>query len=108
VQSLPAHPLPLYFGLASVATLGVLVLLLRRGAPPGTLLAAFCVLRPAAKLALEPLRAPERGGFLMVVIPGGVLAVTCGMLAGMLARRVVAARAARIAGAARGDELLAR
>src|SRR5262249_19255656 len=33
--SLPAHPLPLYFALASLFTLAVLLWLLRRGAPPG-------------------------------------------------------------------------
>src|SRR5207247_1232484 len=58
--SLPAHPLPLYFAMASLLTLGVLLWLFHRGAPAGSLLAAFCILRPAAKLALEPLRAvPE-------------------------------------------------
>ncbi len=61
-HSLPAHPLALYFAVVSLGTVGVLLLLLRRGAPPGALLAAFCVLRPAAKLLLEPLRAADRGG----------------------------------------------
>lgn len=107
-ESLLAHPLPIYFALASLATLGVLLLLLHRNAPPGALLAAFCILRPAAKLALEPLRAADRGGVLMVAIPAGVLAVTCVVLAGMLARRLLASRAARLVIAARGDELLAR
>ena len=63
--SLPTHPLPLYFAMASLATLGVLLWLFRRGAPAGCLLAAFCILRPAAKLALEPLRAEPETSMLM-------------------------------------------
>ncbi len=44
----------------------------------------------------------------MVAIPGGVLAVTCGVLVGMVVRRVLAARATQTPVAAQGDELLAR
>jgi prolipoprotein diacylglyceryltransferase len=76
-HSLPVHPLPIYFALASLVTLAVLVLLLRRNARPGALLAAFCIMRPLAKLGLEPLRAADPGGILMVAIPGGVLFATC-------------------------------
>jgi prolipoprotein diacylglyceryltransferase len=76
--SLPAHPLPLYFAAASILTLIVLLWLLRRGAPAGALLAAFCLLRPLAKLALEPLRAstPSGPSGLMLAIPLGVLVTT--------------------------------
>ena len=72
--SLPVHPLPLYFALASLATLALLLWLLGRGAPPGTLLLAFCILRPAAKLGLEPLRADPAQPWLMVAIPAATLA----------------------------------
>ena len=76
--SLPAHPLPLYFGLASLVTLVVLFWLLRRGAAPGTLLATFCIVRPTTKLVLETLRVTAPGGptGLMLAIPTGVLLVT--------------------------------
>ena len=67
--SLPVHPLPLYFALASLGTLAVLVRLLRRESPPGMLLLTFCLLRPATKLALEPLRAEPALPWLMIGIP---------------------------------------
>ncbi len=73
VLSQPAHPLPLYFALASLLTLGILVWLLRRGAPAGALLLAFGILRPLAKLSLEPLRAFPRPPGLMIGIPASVL-----------------------------------
>jgi len=85
--SLPTHPLPLYFAMASLATLGVLLWLFRRGAPAGSLLAAFCILRPAAKLALEPLRAEPDPSTLMVAIPASVLVVTTLALVVTFARR---------------------
>ncbi|HEV7731501.1 MAG TPA: prolipoprotein diacylglyceryl transferase family protein [Candidatus Binatia bacterium] len=85
--SLPAHPLPIYFALASLVTLAVLVVMLRRGAPPGALLAVFCVVRPATKLALEPLRATPRPQLLMVGIPMTVLVVTCVVLGVLAVRR---------------------
>jgi prolipoprotein diacylglyceryltransferase len=77
--SLPVHPLPAYFALASLLTLGVLLWLLRRRAAPGSLLAAFCILRPLAKLVLEPLRASGSLGSL-VIVPLGVLLTTAGVL----------------------------
>ncbi len=89
--SLPAHPLPVYFALASLATLGILICLWRRGAAEGTLLAAFCLLWPAAKLALEPLRATPRASALMVGIPLGVLVVTLAALGIRAVRRVALA-----------------
>lgn len=86
--SLPVHPLPVYFALASLATLGVLLWLLRRDAPPGSLLATFCVLRPLAKLGLEPLRASTgRNAGLMIAIPLGVLVTTVAVLVTGLVRR---------------------
>jgi hypothetical protein len=85
--SLPAHPLPLYFAVASLVTLGLLLWLLRRGAAPGTLLAVFCVVRPATKLLLEPLRATAVPSRLMVAVPVGMLAVTLATLAGMFVAR---------------------
>jgi phosphatidylglycerol---prolipoprotein diacylglyceryl transferase len=88
--SLPAYPLPAYFAVASLATIAALVWLLRRGAPAGALLLAFCILRPAAKLALEPLRADPRPALLMVGIPGVVLAGALIVLAGATRQRWLA------------------
>lgn len=88
--SLPVHPLPLYFAVASLATLGVLVWLLRRDAPAGALLAAFCMLRPATKLSLEMMRAgapPNAPGRLMLVIPLTVLVLTSVILGARLLAR---------------------
>jgi prolipoprotein diacylglyceryltransferase len=93
--SLPAHPLPVYFAVASLLTLGVLLWELRRRAPAGTLLAAFCVLRPAAKLALEPLRANPSPSALMTLIPLAVLGCTLAAIGVAAARRLVALRIAR-------------
>lgn len=73
--TLPLHPLPLYFAAASIVTLAILVWQLRRGAEPGTLLATFAILRPAAKLALEPLRAEGRPGPLMVLAPATAIVI---------------------------------
>ncbi|HYY74451.1 MAG TPA: prolipoprotein diacylglyceryl transferase family protein [Solirubrobacterales bacterium] len=85
--SLPAHPLPVYFAVASLLTLAVLLWLFRRGAPAGAMLATFCILQPLSKLALEPLRAVPRPGPLMLAIPATELIVTCTVLAVMLVRR---------------------
>jgi phosphatidylglycerol:prolipoprotein diacylglycerol transferase len=93
--SLPTHPLPLYFALSALALLAVLLWLHRRKAPPGTLLATFCIVEPAAKLLLEPLRANPRPPGLMVGIPAAVLIVTIGAVAvAWLRRRRSAAVAA--------------
>ena len=93
--SLPAHPLPLYFGAVSLLTLGVLVWMLRRGAPPGSLLLAFLVLRPSAKLALEPLRANPSPSPLMIDIPLAMLVCALVVIAGVAVRRIAGARARR-------------
>ena len=74
--SLPAHPLPIYFGASALGILVVLLWLLRRKAAPGALLAAFLVLEPASKLLLEPLRASPRPPGLMVGIPVTILVGT--------------------------------
>jgi len=92
--SLPAHPLPVYFALTSLLTLGILIWLLRRQAPPGAPLAVFCILRPLSKLLLEPLRAMPRQGDLMIAIPLGVLLVTFGVLAVHFVRRSLRAERA--------------
>lgn len=97
--SLPVHPLPLYFALASLGTLAMLVWLLRRDAPPGTLLLAFCILRPATKLALEPLRAEPALAWLMIGIPMATLAVATTVGAYLVVCRVRIARARRLASA---------
>ena len=73
--SLPAHPLPVYFALAALALLAVLLWLQRRSVPPGALLAVFCIAEPATKLLLEPLRANPRPPVLMVGIPATILTV---------------------------------
>jgi prolipoprotein diacylglyceryltransferase len=88
--SLPAHPLPLYFGAASGVTLIVLLWLLRRGAPAGALLVTFCLARPLTKLSLELLRVTTPGGptGLMLGIPLAVLLVTSTTIAVQIGRRV--------------------
>lgn len=90
--SLPAHPLPVYFAIASLLTLSVLLWMLHQGAPPGSLLAAFWILRPAAKLALEPLRANPSPSPLMIGIPLAALATTLAVLAGLAMRRLALRR----------------
>jgi prolipoprotein diacylglyceryltransferase len=85
--SLPAHPLPVYFAIASLITLAILLWLFRRGAPAGSMLAVFCILRPLTKLSLEPLRAVPRPGAIMLGIPVTVLVLTCTVLAVMFVRR---------------------
>ena len=86
-ESLPVHPLPVYFALASIATLVVLLRLLRHGAPPGTLLLVFGLLRPATKLALEPLRAEPAPSWLMIGIPAATLTIATTIAAFLLLRR---------------------
>lgn len=89
--SLPAHPLALYFALASIATLAVLLWQLRRNTAPGTLLLTFCVLRPLAKLTLEPLRADPPHDVLMQVIPASVLTIALATLVVLSVRRAITA-----------------
>jgi hypothetical protein len=97
--SLPVHPLPLYFALASLCTLALLVSLLRRDGPPGTLLLVFCLVRPTTKLALEPLRAEAALPWLMVGIPAATLVVASTASVALLLRRLRAMRARRLAAA---------
>lgn len=99
--SLPAHPLPLYFAVASVATLVLLVELLRRGAPPGALLLAFGLVRPAVKLALEPLRAAPAAPELQLGIPAATFgAAVVGALVAVRRRAAAAALVVVVAVAA--------
>jgi phosphatidylglycerol:prolipoprotein diacylglycerol transferase len=73
--TLPVHPLQIYFGVAGLVVLGVLLWLLRRGAPAGALLTTFLFLYPLAQLALEPLRArtPGASPVLMATILGATV-----------------------------------
>jgi prolipoprotein diacylglyceryltransferase len=95
--SLPLHPLPIYFALASLGTLAIFVWLLHRAAPPGTLLLTFCLIRPATKLALEPLRAEPALPWLMIGIPGATLGVAIAVALPLLVRRIRIARGRRLA-----------
>lgn len=95
--SLPVHPLPLYFALASLGTLAILLWLVRRAAPPGTLLLTFCLLRPATKLALEPLRAEPALPWLIVGIPAATLGAALTVALPLLVRRARLARGRRLA-----------
>jgi len=81
--SLPAHPLPVYFMLASLALLPILLRL--RRARAGSILLLFCIVNPLTKLCLEPLRASPHPGPLMVAIPAVVL--TMGLFAALRAWR---------------------
>ena len=99
---MPAHPLPLYFAASALALLAVLLWLYWRNAPPGALLATFCILEPTAKLALEPLRADPRPPGLMVGIPLTVL------LVGVTAVAFAYLRRARVHAASHDDDGLTR
>jgi len=86
-RGVPALPLPLLFSASSLMILVVLVLMLRRGARPGSLLLIACVLGPLAKLGLEELRAVPRPPGLMFWIPALTLAASAGVLLAVLVRR---------------------
>ena len=77
------------FAAASLVTPVLLLSLLRRGMPSGTLLFVFCVLWPVGQLAVEQLRADPRPPALATTIPAVVLLVTCTVCAGSLLRRLV-------------------
>lgn len=87
-ESLPMHPLPVYFALASLVTLAVLVWMLRRGAPVGELLLVFAILRPVSKLLLEQLRGEPRPGPFMTLIPATVLSIAATVIVLRARRRV--------------------
>lgn len=55
--SLPAHPLPIYFGLLGIGLAASYLVQLRRGTPPGTLVAVGLLVYPVGQLVLEHLRA---------------------------------------------------
>jgi hypothetical protein len=93
----PAHVLPVYFSLAALGILTALLELRRRGAPPGDLFIVFTLFYPAAKLALETLRASPRSGPVMTLVCLTIFATGLAMLtrrAGGTARQPVAKRAA--------------
>ncbi|HUE31056.1 MAG TPA: prolipoprotein diacylglyceryl transferase family protein [Verrucomicrobiae bacterium] len=102
-QSLPAHPLPLYFGATSLLIAFVLIAMARRKAAPGMMLLVGAILSSAGKLALETLRAEPRPPGAMFLIPATVLVVGLVVLAGVLVRRALAGREpATLGGAAKG------
>lgn len=87
--SLPVHPLPLYFAASAFLTLLLLVWMLRRGVAPGLLLAVFCIVRPATKLALEYFRmgTPDGPSGLMLAVPLAVLGTSTAVLLAAAAGR---------------------
>ena len=85
--ALPTHPLPVYFMIAAVLLLAVLLWQLRRRAPPGTLLVTFGMLWPVGKLALEQLRENPRPPGLMTAVPVAMLLASAALAAAMTAER---------------------
>ena len=74
---LPLHPAPLYFALAHLAILGVLMILIRTSVGAGRVLGAYLVLAGAARLALGRFRSdPGEGGAAFVI---ALLAVMAGL-----------------------------
>jgi prolipoprotein diacylglyceryltransferase len=69
IMALPSHPLPLYFAVAALCILVVVMYLVHRGCRAGTLFVAFALLWPIAKITLETLRAFERLDGLMIGAP---------------------------------------
>jgi phosphatidylglycerol:prolipoprotein diacylglycerol transferase len=61
VESLPVHPLSLYFSIDALAILLFLLWLARRASYPGQVILWFVVLRTWSKTALEPLRGYDIG-----------------------------------------------
>lgn len=106
-QSLPAHPLPLYFAAGSLVALAVLLAMLRRNVAPGMLLLAFEIMRPVTKLALEPLRANPSPSILMVLIPSLELGIALSVLLVLGLRRLHSAQRWRPAAAVTGALLVA-
>jgi len=97
-QSLPAHPLPLYFAAGGLAIFGVMIWMFRRQTAPGMMLVVASTLAAAGKLALETLRAEPRPPGLMFALPATVLAVGLLTLLVILVRRL-ASRPATLAAA---------
>src|SRR5499426_41818 len=87
-QSLPAHPLPLYFAAGGLAIFCVMIWMFRRQTAPGMMLVVASTLAAAGKLALEPLRAEPRPPGLMFELPEIVLAVGLLTLLVILVRRL--------------------
>jgi phosphatidylglycerol:prolipoprotein diacylglycerol transferase len=80
-HSLPAHPLPIYFGVVSLLILAVIVRMIRQGAAPGLPLAVGIVLGSAGKLALEMLRSTIRPMGVQFILPALALVGTIAVLA---------------------------
>ena len=59
LSSLPVHPLPLYYASFAAVLALVMILMVRRGVSPGSLLLVAVAAEPPVRLALEQLR----GGF---------------------------------------------
>jgi len=106
-QSLPAHPLPLYFGATSAAIAVVLLLMARRRAASGMMLLVAAVLSSAGKLVLETLRAEPRPPGPMFAIPATVLVVGGAALLAVRLRRALAGRDRAALGAMKGATVAA-
>lgn len=94
ITVLPVIPLSTLFSVVGLCIVGVLLWQLRRGAPPGRVLAIACIAGPFAKAGLELLRAELRPPPLMIGLPlaaGTVAALTVGA---SIAWRLVATRVA--------------
>jgi prolipoprotein diacylglyceryltransferase len=79
--ALPTHPLPVYFMLAAVALLALLLWQLRRRAAPGTLMLTFSIVWPVSKLALEQLRETPRPPGLATAVPVAMLVASAIVMA---------------------------
>lgn len=106
-RSLPAHPLPLYFGATSIAIGLVLLVMARRRAPSGMMLLVGAILASAAKLVLETLRAEPRPPGIMFAIPETVLVAGCVVLVALYLRRTLAGRSGAALATAKGATIAA-
>jgi len=79
--ALPTHPLPVYFMLAAVALLALLLWQLRRRVAPGTMMLTFGILWPLSKLALEQLRETPRPPGLATAVPVAMLVTSAIVMA---------------------------
>jgi phosphatidylglycerol:prolipoprotein diacylglycerol transferase len=101
-ESLPAHPLPLYFAAGGLCIFVVMLWMLRRRTAPGLMFVVSCTLAAASKLALETLRAEPRSPGIMFEIPELVLAAGSVVLLVLLVRRLAARPAAVPVGGVKG------
>ena len=95
---MPVVPLSILFSLVGWCIVAVLWTQLRRGAPPGRLLAIACLAAPLAKAGLELLRDEPRPPGLMIGLPLAAAACTILVLVGqrrapgIIARRRMSAQ----------------